>query len=278
MDEARLGSSGALIAADRFASLPPGVQSSYRAILLCPACGADAYYIREARNGRRACFGARPHETDCELASMPTGGGGSAALDETDERINAGDVFNLEPIRRGVIRHVTHDPQGAPGTGTAVRYTQRGQRRVRISSIGIERLLRQLVTRPGFASSRTMLNLPNDTRGTVKTVCREVREVQANEVGRRRIYWGTIRFPQLADDGGAWLNTGSRLTPTVKIDREALETILAEKRMDDLDDLSGSYFAFWGPLRQGPSGKLMIFADDERWFAVRPYDDDTDLN
>lgn len=278
MDEALLGSAGIVITADRFSQLPSGEQASYRENLLCPACRADAYFIREARNGRRACFGARPHNEDCELASISTEYGGNASLDETDEQINAGDEFRLEPIRNRAIRHVEHDPSSPPGTGSAARYTRAGGGRVRTSSIGLERLLRQLATRPGFTTAPTLLVLPYGTRGRVRTVCRHISEVDQDDANRRRIYWGTIRFPQLSEDGGAWLNTGTRRAPTVRVGADELESLLELHGLDDVEELSGSFFAYWGHLRQGPSGKLLVFADDVQWFAIRRHAEDEELS
>jgi hypothetical protein len=278
MDEARIDQGGALITADDFAALPGGERTSFRALLLCPVCGADAYFIREARNGRRACFGARPHQEGCELASIVTENGGYAALDETDERINAGDEFRLEPNRLRTIRHVAHDPSGSPGTGSAVRYVGRGPSRARVSSMSLDRLLRQLATQPTFSKSKTILVLPDDSRGRVKTVCRHVGGLSDRDANKRRIYWGTIRFPKSIDGGGAWLNTGSRATPSVLIKGDHLESVLISKHIPELDDLSGAFFAFYGYLRQGPSGKLVIFADEADWLSIRPYEEDAELN
>lgn len=235
--------SGEIITADELQEMSYGARESIRIGLACPRCRADAYFIREARNGRRACFGARPHLEVCELASIGTEDGGGAALDEVDERINAGDVFRLEPNRSNAIRHVRHDSTLPPGTGSAVRYTGRGSGPARMSSLSMDRLLRQLALREGFRRSNTTLILSDDTRGRVKTLCRHVSEVEDRDVGRRRIYWGTIRFPRPRPDGGAWLNTGTRLSPSVAIDPDVLHDLLQAKGLEDVDDLSGSYFA-----------------------------------
>lgn len=279
MHEALLRSSHSVVNADDFSLLSYAERTALRGDLACPSCRADAYFIREARNGRRACFGARPHDEDCELASLATEDGGSAALDETDERINAGDVFRLEPNRARAIRHVEHDPTRPPGSGNAVRYTRTGSGYRRVSSLSMDRLLRQLALRPAFRTSRTMLELPDGSRGTVRTVCKHANDVTERDLGKRnRIYWGTILFPAMRDDGGAWLNTGSRRTLTVTIGSENLELLAEAKDLEYIDDLSGSFFAYAGPLRRGPSGKFLVFADDLEWLAVRPFDQDAELN
>lgn len=83
-----------------------------------------------------------------------------------------------------------------------------------------------------------------------------------------------MRFPSEKSNGGAWLNTGYRRTPTVVIEQDELEMLLEDIGLEDVEDLSGGYFAVLGRLRQGQSGKLLLFADDLEWFAFRPFDAD----
>ena len=65
MEEAKSRTTGSVWDAEEFAALSLAERDAIRETLTCTACGADAYFIREARNGRRACFGARPHRDDC---------------------------------------------------------------------------------------------------------------------------------------------------------------------------------------------------------------------
>ena len=123
-----------------------------------------------------------------------------------------------------------------------------------------------------------MLVLDDNTRGTVKTVCTHAHAVTLNDLGKRRVYWGTIQFPRPSDTGGAWLNTGSRGTLTVVLKKPNLEALLAAKGLDDVEDLSASYFAYIGPLRPGPFGGPLLFADELDWLAIRPFDQDPEHN
>jgi hypothetical protein len=142
----------------------------------------------------------------------------------------------------------------------------------------MDRLLRQLVTRPSFQKSRTKLILDDGTQGTVRSVCVNVLDATDRQVGRKKVYWGTFRYPEPTDTGGAWLNTGMRETPTIMASPELLVTLLKSKGLDDMEDLSGAVFVFLGKLRQGPSGKLLLFPDDLEWFGVRLFDDDVEIN
>lgn len=279
MDEARLRSQGQIVDAHEFAALPTAERDSLRDELVCSSCGADAYFIREARNGRRACFGSRPHGEDCELASLGAIDDGSAALDETDQRVNAGDVFRIDPNRPRRIKHVRHDPDAPPhGSGTAARYTRRGGRQVRQSGMSLDRLLRQLVQRPKFRQSDTLLVMNDDSRQTVRSGCVHMKQIQDKHFNRLRVYWGVIRFPRPREDGGAWLNTGRFGAPTVAVGPEILAALLEKLRMEELEDLSGSSLAIMGKLRRTKSGGRLLFADDVEWLAIRAVDDDLGLN
>lgn len=279
MEEAKSLTTGRVYWADDFAALPPAERDALRDSLVCTGCGADAYFVREARNGRRACFGARPHTADCELASLATESGGSAALDEVDERINAGDIFRIDPDRPRVVRHVDDDPTAETArAGSAVRYSGHGRGGKRVSSMGLARLLRQLVLREGFRKSKTLLVMSDDTHQSVASGCVHLSEIEEKHRNRLRVYWGTIRFPRVKEDGGAWLNTG-RGTPTIVIEEEELKRLLDRARLAELDDLEGSYFAFMGRLRRQESGREYLFVDhDADWLAVRPHSQDEEVN
>ena len=279
MEEAKSRTTGSVWDADEFAALSLADRDAIRETLTCTACGADAYFIREARNGRRACFGARPHLDDCELASFATHDGGAAPLDEVDELINAGDIFRIDPNRGRTIRHVRHDPSASPASGgSAVRYTRRGRGLVRQSSMGLGRLLRQLVMREAFRRSQTLLIMSDDSRQTVKSGCVHLTEIEDKHNNRLRVFWGTIRFPRSKEGGGAWLNTGWG-SPTIVIDEHDLATLLERSGLEELDELSGSFFAVMGRLRDTSNGKRYLFInEDVYWMAVRPFSDDENLN
>jgi hypothetical protein len=279
MEEAKSRTSSTVWSAEHFAALSSGERDAHRETLICTACGADAYFIREARNGRRACFGARPHREDCELASFVTDDGGRAPLDEVDELINAGDIFRIDPYHRRVITHVRHDTSApSSSSGSAVRFTRRGLGNVRQSSMGLGRLLRQLVLCESFRRSRTLLIMSDDTRQTVKSGCVHLSEIESKHKNRLRVYWGTIRFPKAKEGGGAWLNTG-RGSPTIVIEEDELALLLQRAGLEDLDDLSGAFFAVMGRLRVPATGKQYFFVNNNvDWITVRPFADDEALN
>ncbi|MFD5215279.1 hypothetical protein [Microbacterium sp. NPDC058345] len=92
--------------------------------------------------------------------------------------------------------------------------------------------------------------MSDDTRQTVRSGCVHLSEIEDKHKNRLRVYWGTIRFPRPKEDGGAWLNTG-RGSPTIVIEEDELVTLLERSGLEELEDLSGSFFAIMGKLRHG---------------------------
>lgn len=188
-------------------------------------------------------------------------------------------ISDAERNRARTIRHVAHDPSAeAAAGGSAFRYTRRGSGNPRLSSMTLARLLRQLVLREGFRRSSTLLILSDDTRQTVKSGCVHLSDIEDKHRNRLRVYWGTIRFPRPKEGGGAWLNTG-RGSPTIVIEKNELQTVLARAGLSDLEDLAGSYFAFMGRLRCKDTGREFLFVNqDIDWLAVRPFVEDAGIN
>jgi hypothetical protein len=110
----------------------------------------------------------------------------------------------------------------------------------------------------------------------VKDYCVHVTDITDFHTRKKRLYWGTFRFPRLADGGGAWLNTG-RYTPTVFANPELLEEILAAKGIEDVDDLSGASFLLLDKLMPSSrSDGLFLFPKSLDWFTIRLHDEDGD--
>lgn len=116
------------------------------------------------------------------------------------DKINAGDVFRIDPNRARTIRHVAHDPSAeAAAGGSAFRYTRRGSGNPRLSSMTLARLLRQLVLREGFRRSGALLILSDDTRQTVKSGCVHLSDIEDKHRNRLRVYWSD---PLPTSEGG----------------------------------------------------------------------------
>lgn len=274
MYEAHCGGLGGIVTADQYAALSSPERASYRDSLSCTSCEQPAYFIRRARNGRAACFGARPHLENCQLAATLTDDRGSGRLPEDEPRFNRGDELVLQSARPRAIPHVRHNPGGDPHTGVGRRYTGIGGARAARSNMGLPTLLRRLVREPDFAENRAMLVMPDDTRMSIRKMCVAVIDADTRFRDRKRIYWGTIRYVS-EDDDGAWLNLGRAGAPALRLSGVFLDALMTQYGVDDVEDLQGAAFIFYGHLRQSrTSDRMFLFPDDLDWFALRLPDED----
>lgn len=270
MEEARVGVSGRTYTAEQFEALTSAERQGLRAELTCPECDADAYYVRRAINGRPACFGARPHNEGCTLATT-SGEGGANHLEDV-AAIDAEDGgLILRPMNSDVPVHVTDAADGDAGARRGRRHGGTPVMGRSRRGMNLNRLLRRLVRIPGFATSTELLTLPDGTQTTVRDWCVFAGASAATFVDRRRIFWGTIRFANTDEvSGGAWLNLGRGTQPTIRLQRDFLAAVLAGARIRDVADLTGAAFAYYGHLRRSRNNnRLYFFPDDPEWFTVR---------
>lgn len=272
MYEAFVGELGYVLNADDYEDLSREERASLAETLSCTACEQPAYFIRRARNGRAACFGARPHLENCELASTLTEDGGFAQLSEEEQRISARDIFVLRPVEyRGSVRHVRHDPSESPGTGVARRFTLVGGEGVSTPSLGLAVLLRRLLREPELQNSRAKLVLPNGLEGTIRTQCVDIINAGLRYNHKRHLYWGTIRSARQQGDR-IWLNLGRWDAPTLGLTLDFADALLDHAELDDLEDLQGCSFITFSYLNKAKAednDRLFLFPDDLDWFALR---------
>ena len=275
MYEAMVGSLGKAVAADVYETYSAPERSSYADSLTCTGCAQPAYFIRRARNGRAACFGARPHLDGCEMASMSSEDGGSASLPVDEPRLTSKDEFVLRPIDARGVRHVVHDPRRSETDGTARRYTGRGIGGESRPSMGLSVLLRRLVREPEFRESKAKLVLPDDTRGTIRKYCVEVIDADLRLANRRRLYWGTIRYANDDGSGGVWLNLGRRGAPALHLKAEVVAELLDRHQIEEIEELQGAAFMGYLYLKKArASDRMFLFPEDLEWFALRLPDED----
>ncbi|MFV0372715.1 hypothetical protein, partial [Microbacterium sp.] len=214
MEIAEVTTTGTVYDAHEFRDLAESERAELRDHLICVSCRADAYYIRPSRNGRPACFGARPHNEPCEQASQSTDRLTVEDLSESEQRAARSGGFRLQAADGTPVPHNQKDDPPTRRQRGGHAYTQGdGSRSGSLPGLKLDRLLRLIVSKPGFAESASPLHLDSGTITSVREYCVPIGAVDVSFRGRERIYWGTVRFP-VVDDDGAWLNTGSRAEPS----------------------------------------------------------------
>lgn len=258
------------VPADEYEEYTPALRRTYAESLVCTGCGQPAYFIRRARNGRAACFGARPHIDGCDMAS---------AVSSVEEApVTAEDEFLLRPIEPRTERPEEPGEPPAPALGKGDHHqVEKGAGTGSFSSrsLRLNSLLRRLVRDPDFRYSEATLVLPDGARGPIRTLCVQAIAADARYQNRRRLYWGTIRYAHQDDAGGAWLNLGRRGSASLRLAPEIVTALLTRHHADDIEELQGAAFIAYLPLRKSTTtDRLFLFVEDLHWFALRMPDDD----
>lgn len=246
--------------------------------LICPGCRADAYFIRRARNGRQACFGARPHNRGCRLGADGTDDRGTRHLPEAEQRDPIAGEFNLQPMRDKKVAHVRHEEGDDPDSGgRGRRHTLPRENGTSRPDRDLSRLLRELVRVPGYRDSRDVLHLDNGTRTTVREWCVHSSDAGLDLRRQKRLYWGTIRYVGGSGENAWFLNTGRGEAPTLVLQPAGMERLLKRKRISDVEDLEGASFITHSKLgysNKNDSPRFWLHIEDLDWFTVRlPHQD-----
>lgn len=285
MDEARHVPTDTTYTAVAFAKLSPATIAVYRQDLACTECGRHAYYVSKSINGKPPFFGARPHAPNCELATT--------AAEKDAESLP---IANSREAREGVLKlqgqrdqdggkHVEDDPQGKPHLGRGRKYVISQEKRgLATPTIAMNQLLRHLVRDPDYREGReTKIVFPDNTEATVAGFCVEMHDVNGAAHGnRRRLFWGTVIYAeektwtQVSRDGSGttkemtsvWLRTAWGL-PNVRLDSDIYEIVAQRKRINDIGDLAGASFLYYGYMNVAENGLLYMVPKDPLWFVVR---------
>lgn len=207
------------------------------------------------------------------MASQTTEHVAAESLTVVEERAARSDGFALRGADETPIKHAALDDPAATTHQPGRSYSGDAGGGGSLPGLKLNRLLRLLVSKPGFSESFTSLSLANGTSATIREYCVPMSRVDLSFRWRERVYWGTIRYAKAAD-GGAWLNTGSRTEPSIRIENELLGRILDYWELDGVEDLAGAAFAFWGKARPGRKtpDKLFLFVSSLTTFVTIPDD------
>lgn len=256
--------------ASLFAQLQPNDLERKRRQLSCPACGGPAFFRKATRNGRAACFGARPHSDDCDLAAqdhtqLVDGEGADLdALNNPGERIVVDLNFGAQPREAHVE---LNEHEGRPGR--AARYVGQNPRPDARMHRRLSSLLRTLIEAPHFRLSQQVLELNGRPDIRVCDFFVPLLDIDARYSGQFKGWWGLISDARQSQDGTLWLNSGGRDTISFCVPPEFQDEIFHRYRIEDFEDFAGSYLLVLGELRISQYGKLYCIVESPSHASIR---------
>lgn len=247
MYTARCIEDGITYAAVDFSVLPPHEITRKRQFLQCPECGGPAFFRRASRGGRAACFGARPHGPNCELAAPEYDTNEDGPGEDQDQLLNPGNKIVVDLNYGAVEQPVAQEAEGLPpNRNRRGRYEGDGNRPQARMHRRLGPLLRTLIEVPAFRQSDQILEIADHPEMRVREFFVPLLEVTTDHSGQFRGYWGMLSDARRDAAGTLWLNSGGRDAISFCLDAHLIAPLFARYGIDDEEDLAGAYILLLG--------------------------------
>lgn len=242
--------------ANAFNAKPAPWIAEHRLALQCIQCGAQAFFRKRSVSGQAACFGARPHAEDCELATQTSDEGERAEAVEKFVRENPGGHFDLQLVLpKPAIRNTPVaglDPTGA--SGQAGQFTKWWKSQESSSNIGAKQALINLAISAEYrGSTQTVATPKSGGKVAIRDFFIPFKAATSETAGLERGNWGTIFKPVVSGDV-TWLNIGTKDQMSILINDAVRADLLAAYSLTDLDDLTGAYVLVVDELKVNKAG------------------------
>jgi hypothetical protein len=263
MDIATCVEDGQTYFATQFAQLDPAELERKRRQLICSECHNPAFFRKESRDGKGACFGARPHVDGCSLAVEDSGLPVPGFGDEQDGLTNFGNriVVDLDFGATAPIEHVDQDPDaprrprsgpytGGDGLGTANMHKR------------LRPLLRLLVEAPNFQYSDQIVEVANQPEMVVRDFFVQCSLAGFSQFNQFRGFWGQLTDARNGAKGQLWLNSGGKGDMSFFLPLEHQKVVMERFGIENKEEFAGAYILVLGTLRVSQSGKMICFIED----------------
>lgn len=271
MDVARCTLDDVVYRATRFALLPPNELAQKRQFLVCSECRGPSFFRKAARSGQAACFGARPHEPGCTLATPEYEknddgqGEDQDILDNPGQRIVVDFAFGAQENER----HNDPDAVANPG-GRGGRYVGGGHRPDATMHRRLSTILRNLVASEQFRTSRQILEISGVGEFTVADFFVPFASILPSHDGQYRGYWGMVADAGMGKGGALWLNSGGQGDVSLVVGDVLVRQLYRRFGLTDEEDLAGAYALVFGTLKVSQNNKKYVKVDDLGFFTLRP--------
>ncbi|PSV14620.1 hypothetical protein [Photobacterium kishitanii] len=262
MDIAKCTLDGSTYTAVNFALLPPNEMSEKRQNLVCTECEKDAFFRKASRTGQAACFGARPHESDCSFASAETQRVENEAGDE-DRIRNPGQNIIID-LNYGAAPRVNVDvdpnDQGGNNEGRGRHVGNRPRPNANMQR-RLSTLLRTLINSEEFRGSLQQITLGENEPTTVANFFVNFADVDAQHDYQFHGYWGLLADARLGNNGNLWLNSGGQGNISCLIQNDDVDAFYQRYNIDDIEDFAGTYILVLGEKNTSQNGKPYVVAN-----------------
>lgn len=270
MDIARCTEDDQIYTAAVFSNFPLGELERMRQQLICAECTGPAFFRKASRNGRAACFGARPHHEGCGLAAQDSEQVIEGEGTDLDVLNNPAEKIVVDLAFGAQHREVHGDPDEGQGrAGRAPRYVGANPRPDARMHRRLSSLLRALIEAPQFSESNQLLEIAGRPETRVCDFFIPLLNANPNMRGQFHGWWGLISDAQDGADGSLWLNGGGRSSISFCVSTDLRSEVLERFRLDDNEQLAGAYLLVLADLRVSQNGKIYCVIESPNHIALR---------
>lgn len=245
---------------------------THRHHLVCTACGFPAHYRRQGRDGRDACFVARPHADGCRLATPEYEGAQAVAGNVEDEIFTTGQRIIVN-FNIGTTTVTTAAP---PTGGAADRGGQRGRNNGGttprdVTSRKMSKLLRTLIDSEEFRRSPQIIEIPGQGNYVAADLFVNFSDVTDEHLETYHGYWGQITDAKVGYYSRTlWFNPGGEDDMSVLLDERYIGEVFQLFNIVAPSQIAGAHLLVFGKLKRAQiNGKRFVQITDPRLFTLR---------
>ena len=243
--------------------------SERRRHLVCPECRGPAFFRKQTKNGRAACFGARPHQPNCSLSAFDETRIIEGYGEVTDIINNPGERIVVD-LNFGAATHVHAEPYTGPTRGGAragIHIGGASQNHARMHR-RLSSLLRTLIESPNFRESQQILEILG-REISVKDFFVPLLEIEDFHLNSLRGFWGMISDIREDQSGSIWLNSGGRDNISFCLDEASFSNIRNRFNITDKEDFSGAYVLVIGEATLSKNKKVYCSVQNQDLICLR---------
>ena len=265
MDIAVCAEDGKIYGSGEFSRLATELMERKRRLLRCPECGGPAFFRNASFSGRAACFGARPHEAGCRLATQDEVRVDGGAGEDPDALYHSG---------RKIVVDFNYGAADPPGhlyeAARADREFRGGYPPDSLAHCRMSSLLRTLIGSTAFRHSYQRIEAHHQPEMAVRDFFVPLLAVTAAYKGLTRGFWGLISDVRWSEDRSTiWFNSGGLDTISFCMDARWLGEFNRRYRIHDEEDLAGVYILVIGTLEVSPNDKVFCVIENLDFMALR---------
>ncbi|WP_417387307.1 hypothetical protein [Gimesia sp.] len=258
MDSALCLDDDKIYGAENFSKLVNEELEKKRRSLVCISCKGPAYFRKASISGQAACFGARPHSSDCALASLTHETFEDGEGSDQNLKINPGDeivvdlILQTEEVLKPIANSDLPPNSNRKGKYLKTDKSVKAQTHRRLST-----LLHNLIHNPDFRTSQQTIIVDDEARCSVSDFFIQLNEITPKDKGTYRGCWGMISDANEGENKTIWFNSGGDWRSfSFCLDKTKVDPVFKKYKIKDLEDFAGAYILVCGNISESGNNKL----------------------